>query len=156
MQNVNVHCKLGFRQKMSEKILLISNKNNERLGSDRLSDQNDHWNSNLSKNRRTCVFIGSFSIFSCVNDKQQDSLSGLIISFGTAKNLITYYRHKYWNTKEIIFISTCIFAKFGSLYSKYVHNIRQQTTYAGRDGVGGYSVVSFNPDISRVWSMEPL
>ena len=31
-------------------------------GSDCLSDQNDHWNSNLSKNRPTCVFIGSFSI----------------------------------------------------------------------------------------------
>ena len=38
----------------------------------------------------TCVFIGSFSIndltiFGCVIDKQYDSLSDLITSFGIAK-----------------------------------------------------------------------
>ena len=59
-------------------------------------------NSNLSKNRPTCVFIGSFSIndvtiFSCVTDIQYDSLSDLIISFDTAKNQITFYRCKYWD-----------------------------------------------------------
>ena len=48
------------------------------------------------KNRPTCVFIGSFSIndvaiFSCVTDKQYDSLSDLMISFGTAKNQITFF-----------------------------------------------------------------
>ena len=82
---------------MSEIILLIGYENNERLGSDFLSNQNDHWNSNLSKNRPICVFIGSFSIsdvaiFGCVIDKQYDSLSNLIISFGTAKNQTTFYR----------------------------------------------------------------
>ena len=79
----------GYRLKMSEIIQLIRYKNNERLGSNCLSDQNDHWNSNLSKNRPTCVFISSFSIndvaiFGCLNDKQYDSLSHLIISFSTA------------------------------------------------------------------------
>ena len=82
---------------MSEIIQLIRYENNERLGSDFLSNQNDNWNSNLSKNRLTCLFIGSFSfnavaIFGCVIDKQYASLSDLIISFGTAKNQITFYR----------------------------------------------------------------
>ena len=82
---------------MSEIIQLIRHKNNGRLGSDFLSNQNDHWNSNWSKNRPTCVFIGSFSIndeaiFGCVIDKQYDTLSDLIIIFGTAKNQITFYR----------------------------------------------------------------
>ena len=91
---------------MSEIIQLIRYENNERLGSDCLSDQNDHWNSNLSKNRPNCVFISSFSIndiavFGCVIDKQYDSLSDLIISFGTAINQITFYRLKYCNTKYI-------------------------------------------------------
>ena len=91
---------------MGEIIQLIRYENNERLGSDCLSDQNDYWNSNLSKNRLTSVFIGSFSIndvaiFGCVIDKQYDSLSDLIINFGTAKNLKTFYRQKYWNTKYI-------------------------------------------------------
>ena len=89
---------------MNEIIQLIRYENNKRLGSHCLSDQNDHWNSNLSKNRPTCVFIGSFSIndvaiFGCVIDKQYESLSDLIVSFGTAKNQITFYRHKYWNTQ---------------------------------------------------------
>ena len=106
MQNINAHCILGYRRKMNEIIQLIRYENNESLGSDCLSDQNDHWNSNLSKNRPTCVFIGSFSIndvaiFGCVIDKQYDSLSDLIISFGTAKNQITFYRRKYLNTKYI-------------------------------------------------------
>ena len=88
---------------MSEISQLIRYENNERLGSDCLSDQ---ITSKLSKNRPTCVFIGSFSIndvaiFGCVIDKQYDSLSDLIISFGTAKNQITFYRRKYWNTKYI-------------------------------------------------------
>ena len=48
--------------KMSEIIQLIRYENNGRLGSDRLSDKNEHWNSSLSKNRPTCVFSGSFSI----------------------------------------------------------------------------------------------
>ena len=66
-------------------------------GSDFLSNQNDLWNFNLSKDRPTCVFIGSFSIndvaiFGCVIDKKYDSLSDLIISLGTAKNQITFYR----------------------------------------------------------------
>ena len=91
---------------MSKIIQLIRYENNESLGNDCLSYQNGHWNSNLSKNRLTCVFIGSFSIndvaiFGCVIDKQYDSLSDLIISFGTAKNQITFYRRKYWNTKYI-------------------------------------------------------
>ena len=80
---------------MSEIIQLIIYESNERLGRDYLSDQNDHWNSNSSKNRPTCVFIGSFSIsdvaiFGFVIDKQYDSLSDLIISLGTAKNQITF------------------------------------------------------------------
>ena len=83
-------CIRGYRRKLSEIIQLIRYENDERLGSDFLSHQNDHWNSNLSKNRETCVFIGSFSmndiaIFGCVIDKQYDSLSDLIISFGIAK-----------------------------------------------------------------------
>ena len=91
---------------MSEIIQLIRYENNERLGSNCLSDQNDHWNFNLSINRPTCVFIGSFlindiAILGCVIDKQYDSLSDLIISFGTAKNQITFYRHKYLNTEYI-------------------------------------------------------
>ena len=126
---------------MSEIIRLISYENNERLGSDCLYDQNDHWNSNLSKNRLTCVFIGSFSIndiaiFGCVIDKQYDSLSDLIISYSTAINLITLHRRKYWNklyidvsigTQNIliIFICTSIFTKYGSLYTKYVHDMRR-------------------------------
>ena len=62
---------------MSEIIQLIRYENNERLGSDFLSNQNDPWNPNLFKNRPTCVFIGSFSIndvaiFGCVIDKQYD------------------------------------------------------------------------------------
>ena len=90
----------GVQTKMSEIIQLIRYENNERLGSDCLSDQNDHWNSNSSKNRLTCVFIGSFSIndvaiLGCVIDKQYDGLSDLIISFSTAKNQITFYRRKY-------------------------------------------------------------
>ena len=56
---------------MSEIIQLIIYENNERLGSDFLSNQLDHRNSDLSENRPTCVFIGSFSvndvaIFGCV------------------------------------------------------------------------------------------
>ena len=38
----------GTDEKMSEIIQLIRYENNERLGSDCLSDQSDHWNSNLS------------------------------------------------------------------------------------------------------------
>ena len=95
MQNINVHCILGYRRKMSEIIQLIRYENNGRLGSDCLSGQNDRWNSNLSKNRPTCVFIGSFlisdiAIFGCVIEKHYDSLSDLIISFGTAKNQIIF------------------------------------------------------------------
>ena len=91
---------------MSDTIQLISYENSERLGSDCLSDQNDHWNSDSSKTRPTCVLIGSLfinyvAIFGCVIDKQYDSLSGLIISLGIAKNLITFYSHKYRNTKYI-------------------------------------------------------
>ena len=117
---------------MSEIIQLIRFENNERLGSDFLSDQNDQRNSNLSKNRPTSVFVGSFSIndiaiFGCVIDKQYDSLSDLMISFCTAKNQITFYSHKYRPTKYIIFICTSIFVKYGSLYIKYVHNIRRST-----------------------------
>ena len=71
---------------MSEIIQMIRYENNERSGSDFLSNQNDQWNSNLSKNRPTCVFIGSFSIndiaiFGCVIDKQYDSLSDLNYKF---------------------------------------------------------------------------
>ena len=87
MQNITGNASWGTVKK-SEIIQPISYENNERLGSNCLSDQNDHWNSNLSKNRSTCVFIGSFSItdvaiFGCVIEKQYDSSSGLIISFGT-------------------------------------------------------------------------
>ena len=88
-----------MRRKISEIIQLIRYENNERLGSSSRPDQNDHWNSNLFKNRLSCVLIGSFSIdhveiFGCVIDEQYDSLSDLIISFGTAKNLITFYRRQ--------------------------------------------------------------
>ena len=97
---------LSYSHYLSEIIQLIRYENNERLGSYCFTYQNDHWNSNLSKNRPTCLFIGSFSIndlaiFGSVFDKQYDSLSDLIISFGTAKNQVTFYRHKYWNTKYI-------------------------------------------------------
>ena len=128
MLNASIH-------KMSEIVQLIRYENNERLGSDFLSNQNDHWNSNLSKNRPTCVFIGSFSIneiFGCVIDKQYDSLSDLIVSFGTAKDQITFYRLYNFlsiGTRNIliIFICTSILAKYGSLYSKYVHDMRRST-----------------------------
>ena len=97
---------------MGEIIQLIRYVNNERLGSDFLSNQNDHWNSNLSKNRPTCLFIGSFSIndvaiFRCVIDEQYDSLSDLIISFG-AKNQITFHRLYDFlsiGTQNILFLS---------------------------------------------------
>ena len=130
---------------MSEIIQLIRYENNERLGSDFLSNQNDHWNSNLSKNRPTYVFNGSFSIndvaiFGCVTDKQYDSLSDLIISFGTAGNQITCYRLYNFlsiGTQNIliIFIFTSIFAKYGSLYSKYVHNMIRSTEDTGHSWV---------------------
>ena len=41
MWNINAHCILGYRRKMSEIIQLIRYENNERLGSNCLSDQND-------------------------------------------------------------------------------------------------------------------
>ena len=113
MWNINAHCILGYRRKMSEIIQLTRYENNERLGRDCLFDQNDHWNSSLSKNRPNCVFIGSFSInevavFGCVNDF-------INVSIGT-QNIV------------IIFICISIFAKYGSLYSKYVHIMRRSTT----------------------------
>ena len=134
MQNINAQCILWYRRKMSEIIQLIRFENNERLGSDFLFNQNDHWNSNISKNRPTCVFIGSFSIsdiaiFGCVIDKQYDSLSDLVISFGIAKKQITFYRLYNFlsiGTQNILIILICtsIFTKYGSLCSKYVHNMR--------------------------------
>ena len=48
MQNINAHCILAYRRKMSEIIQLTRYENIESLGSDFLSNQNDHWNSNLS------------------------------------------------------------------------------------------------------------
>ena len=149
---------------MSEIIQLIRYENNERFGSNFLSNKNDHWNSNLSKNRLTCVFIGSFpindvAIFGCVIDKQYDSLSDLIIIFGTAKNQITFYRLYNFlsigtQNTLIIFICTSIFAKYGSLYSKYVCNMRRLKADTGHSwaawGGGEYSVISVNPDISWV------
>ena len=141
MQNINAQCILGYRRKMSEIIQLIRYENNERLGSDFLSNQNDHRNSNLSKNRPTCIFIGSFSIndvaiFGCVIDKQYDSLSDLIISFSIAKKQVTFYRLYNFisigtQNMLIIFVCTSIFAKYSSLYSKYVHNMRRSTADAG-------------------------
>ena len=145
----------GTDEKMSEIIQLIRYQNNGRLGSDCLSDQSEHWNSNLSKNRPTCVFIGSFSIndvaiFGCVIDKPYDSFSDLIISCGTAKNQITFYRHKYWNTKYIVFVCSSMFAKYGGLYSKYVHNMRQLTAYTGHSwGRGGHTVLYLSTRIYR-------
>ena len=73
-------------------------------------------------------------------DKQYDSLSDLIISFGTAKNQITFYRLYNFlsiGTQNIliIFICTRIFAKYGSLYSKYVHNMRWWTSDTGHSWV---------------------
>ena len=64
------------------------------------------------KIRPTCVFNGSFSIndvaiFGSVIDKQYDRLSDLI-SFSTAKNQITFYRRKYWNTKYINYLYLCL------------------------------------------------
>ena len=122
---------------MSDIIQLIRYENNERLGSDYFSNQNDHWNSNLSKNRPTCVFIGSFSIsdvaiFGCLTDKQYDSLCDLIITFGITKNQILFYGLYNFlsiGTQSIliIFICTSIFAKYGTLYSKYIHNMRRST-----------------------------
>ena len=86
---------------MSEIIQQISYENNGRFGSDYLSDQNDQWNSNLSKKRLTCVLIGSFSINDgCVIDKQYNSLSCLIISFGTATEVqlfIDVLEHKIYS-----------------------------------------------------------
>ena len=38
MQNIYAHCNLGYRRKISEIIQLIRYENNERLGSDCLSD----------------------------------------------------------------------------------------------------------------------
>ena len=147
MQNINAHCILGYRRKLSEMIQLIRYENNKRLGSDCLSDQNDHWNSNLSKNRPACVFIFSFSVndvavFGCVIDKQYDSLSGLI-SFGTAKNQITFYRlYNFLSIGTqiilIIFICTSIFARYGSLYSKYVHDMIWSTADTGHPSTGIY------------------
>ena len=147
---------------MTEIIQLIRYEKNERLGSDFLSNKNDHWNSNLSKNRPTCVFIGSFSInevaiFGCVIDKQYDSLSDLIISFGTVKTQITFYRlYNFLNiaTQNILIIFICIgmCAKYGSLYSKYVHNMRQSTVdtgHCGRHGVGGNTVLYLSTWIYR-------
>ena len=138
---MNAHCILGLRRKISEIIQLIRYKNNERLGSNFLSNQNAQWNSNLSKNRPTSVFIGSFSInyvaiFGLVIDKQYDSLSDLIISFGIAKKQITFYRLYNFlsiGTQNILisFICTSIFAKYGSSYSKYVHNTRRSTADTG-------------------------
>ena len=61
----------------------------------------------------------------------------------------------------IIFICKRIFAKYGILYSKYVHYMRRSTADTGhsRSGWGGvgdeYSVISFNLDILRVCSMDP-
>ena len=137
MRNINAHCILGYRRKMSEIIQLLRYENNERLGNECFSDQNDHWKSSLSKNRPNCVIIGSFSIndvavFGCVIDKQYDSLSDLIISFGTAKNQI-FFTDVSIGTQNIliIFICTSTFTKYGSLYSKYVHNMRQSTMDTG-------------------------
>ena len=99
------------------------------------------------------------SIFGCVNDKQYDILSDLIISFVTAKNQITFYRLYNFlsiGTQNIliIFICTSIFAKYGSLYSKYVHYMRGWTADTGHSwvawGGGEYSVISVNLDISRI------
>ena len=138
---------------MSEIIQLIRYEYNEGLGSDFLSNQNDHWNSNISKNRPTCVFIGSFSIndvaiFGCVIDKQYDSLSDLIISSGIAKKQITFYRLYNFLSLSIgtqniliIFICTSIFAKYGSLYSKYVHNMRRSTADTVWGGIQRYSYI---------------
>ena len=41
--------------------------------------------------------INDVAIFGYVTDKEYDSMSDLIISFGTAKNQITCYRRKYWD-----------------------------------------------------------
>ena len=43
----------GTQRKMTEIIKLIRYKNNERLGGNTFSDQNDHCNSNMSINRST-------------------------------------------------------------------------------------------------------
>ena len=48
---------LGTQRKMTEIIKLIRYENNERLGSDSFSDENDHRNSNLSINRPTCKIV---------------------------------------------------------------------------------------------------
>ena len=164
MQNINAKCILGYRRKMSEIIQVVRYENNERLGSDFLSNQNDHWNSNLSKNRPTCVFTGSFNdvaIFGYVIDKQYDRVSDLVISFGIAKKQITFYRlHNFLSIRTqnilIIFICTSIFTKYGSLYSKYVHNIRRSIAdtchWWAAWGWGGCAqcYISVNTDISRV------
>ena len=148
---------------MSEIIQLFRYENTERLGSDFLSNKNDHWNSNLTKNRSTCVFIGSFSIsgvaiFSCVIDKQYDSLSDLIISFGTAENQITFYRLKYWNTKSInYFLSVPACSQNMVVYIVNMFIIWDNRPWIQAIGGGGgcFSIISVNPDISRVWSMDP-
>ena len=134
----------GTDKKMSEIIQLIRYENNESLGSDCLFDQNDHWNSNSSKNRLTCVFVGYFSIndvaiCGCVIDKQYDSLSDLMINFSTAKNQIIFFIDVSIGRQNIliIFICTSIFTKYGSLYSKYVHNMRRSTADTGHSGWEG-------------------
>ena len=61
-------------------------------------------------------------LLSWVIDKQYDSFSGLITSFVTTVNLITFYRRKYNGHKIYIYFFFCpnIYAKYGSLYIKNV------------------------------------
>ena len=93
------------QRKMTEIIKLIRYENNERLGSDSFSDQNNHWNSNLSINRWTCKFIASFSIhdvtmfrmFSCLpktnfNFEQHLICRLQMLSSWTSLNFFIWFR----------------------------------------------------------------
>ena len=75
----------------------------------------------------------------------------------TAKNQITFYRlyqlSKYWNTKCILFLSVPAYLQNMVAYVVNMFIIRddRQLIQAIRgQGGGEYSVISINPDISRV------
>ena len=81
----------------------MRDENNERLGSNCLSliKMTTGIPIYLKIDRPAYSLVLFQSMFGCVTDKQYDRLSDLMISFGTAKNLTTFYRRKYWNTKYI-------------------------------------------------------
>ena len=86
-------------------------------------------------------FFNDLAVFGCVIDKQYDSLSGLMISFGTAsfgtaKDQLIFYRHI--ETQNIL------------MRQSTVDTGHSWTVQGGGGGWGKYSVISFNLDISQV------